>query len=256
MIRSLAIRYGVMVVICALFVGSAKAANLGLEGSYLGALPMLDERDNTAPPGDGQPPYVWDTETNFKGSIAPDWYAALPAWIGQNAQHWRLSKELADKTEGEASMKIMVDDEQTSARDIFVGTKFPTVPGVEYHLFFDMKLGDMRGTTGKPHRAQYAVLAGGSLASHDMANIEDYAGHERPGTLKFPSANFGDGLWHTYEYTFTAAGPEASLVVYQRAREGPGLLGKFNLLDNLVVIPEPASLALLLLGGLVLTKRR
>ncbi len=245
------------VVVGAVLVAGVQAANLGLEGTYLPASVELDQRAGAGTGGGTmQPPYTDDSQLNFVGSIAPDWYAAYQNWIGENAVHWRLSKELVDKTEGACSMKIMIDDEQTSARDIFVGTKFPTVAGVDYTVYFDMKLGDMNGTTTKPYRGQYAVRPDGSLSANDMTDIEDMAGHERPNTIYFPAANFGDGLWHTYQYTFTATGPEASLILYTRAREGPEVEGNFHLLDNLVVVPEPTLPALFTIGGLALLRRR
>ena len=246
------------VVVCGLLVGSAQAVNLGLEGDYLAASVELDQKQGAGTGGGTmQPPYTDDSELNFVGAIAPDWYAAYPGWIGQDVAHWRLSKELADKTEGESSMKVMIDDNNLySPRDIYVGTKFPTIADVEYDVYFDMKLGDMNGTTTKPYRGQYAVRADGSLAANDMLDIEDYAGHERPGTIYFPPENFGDGQWHTYQYTFTATGPQSSLIIYQRAREGPEVEGNFHLLDNVIVLPEPTSLALLAFGGLALTRRR
>lgn len=240
------------IVVGAVLVGTVQAVNLGLEGTYLAASVELDQRAGAGTGGGTmQPPYTDDSELNFAGSIAPDWYVAYPSWIGPTAVHWRLSKETVDKTEGECSMKIMIDDEQANPRDIYVGTKFPTVAGVQYDVFFDMKLGNMNGLTTKPFRAQYAVRADGSLSANDMKAIED-----GPGSITFPAANFGDGMWHTYQYSFTATGPEASLVIYTRAREGAQVQGNFHLLDNLVVVPEPALSALLMAGGLALLRRR
>ncbi|HPD32201.1 MAG TPA: hypothetical protein PLL20_19580 [Phycisphaerae bacterium] len=240
------------IVVGAVLAGTVQAVNLGLEGTYLAASAELDQRAGAGTGGGTmQPPYTDDSELNFAGSIAPDWYVAYPSWIGPAAVHWRLSKEPADKTEGECSMKIMIDDEQMNPRDIYVGTKFPTVAGVEYNVFFDMKLGNMNGLTTKPFRAQYAVRADGSLSANDMKAIED-----GPGSITFPAANFGDGLWHTYQYTFTATGPEASLIIYTRAREGAQVQGNFHLLDNLVVVPEPTLSALLMAGGLPALLRR
>jgi len=241
------------VVVGAVLVVSVQAANLGLEGTYLPASVELDQRAGAGTGGGTiQPPYTDDSELNFVGSIAPDWYVAYPSWIGPEAVHWRLSKELADKTEGECSMEIMIDDtDPLNPRDVYVGTKFPTVAGVEYDVYFDMKLGDMNGLTTKSYRAQYAVRADGSLSANDMKAIEDSSG-----SVTFPAANFGDGLWHTYQYTFTATGPEASLIIYTRAREGLEVEGNFHLLDNLVVVPEPTLAALFTIGGLALLRRR
>lgn len=234
------------VLLCA--AGTASALNMGLEGDYLAASVELDQRAGSGTNGGTmQPPYTDDSELNFAGAIAPDWYAAFPSWIGPASVHWELGKETTIKTQGDASMRITTAD-GGGIKDIYVGTKFPTTPGVEYTVSFDYLLSSLIGT-----RSQYAVRTDGSLAANDMLDIETYTGHERPDTVKIDAANFDD-TWHTYSKTFTATGTEASLIVYLRHGDGPD--GLNNYIDNVVLVPEPASLALLSLGGLALWRRR
>lgn len=237
-------RMGWAVLLALCLTGAAQGYNMGLEGTYLAANPTLDSRPNPAPEA-GQPPWVGDTHLGFSGSVAPDWYVYYPNWIG--GSHWNLGPENTIKTEGDTSMRISTSD-SGGIKDVYVASRFPTVAGLQYTLYFDLQLNSAIGD-----RAQYAVLPSGSLAPEDVTNIEHFPGHERPATVEIPPANFDD-TWHTYSTTFTATGAEASLAVYIRHGDGPSNL--HNYLDNLVLVPEPTALLLLGLGGLMVTRRR
>jgi len=273
----------VVSVSCALLIGTAQAQVLRIDlddDPYVepsdeldtrGIKPILDPDDDCAYVGiepncnldpDGEAPWWADDHLNFFGEIAPDWYVAYPCWINTNNGdqfHYEIHRDTDIKTQGAASMRIETTDEPDSQdasaiEDIYLAHRFPTVPGAEYAVTFDLRLSDMRYPDPNPFGIglpddpwiMYAVVPDGSLDADDIVDIEDrhnpeddqYPCFVRPDTIRVPPENV-DEQWHTYLVTFTAEAENATFVLYIRNWWTPDDLVQPNYLDNIVVEQLP-----------------
>ena len=86
-----------------------------------------------------------------------------------------------------------------------------------------------------------------------VALVGRYPGHERNSIWIGDPADW-DGAFHTHCVDFTAEGDWAVFALKLRSH-GAAEASGMNL-DNLVLTPEPTSLMLLALGGLVALRRR
>lgn len=214
-----------------------------LDGPYV---PVNATLDIHSPHALGEPPWLSDTELNCAGWLPTGWYAGFVSWHGFNARHWGVTQDTVDKTEGTASMRLAYASfgaTEADITDIYLGRKFPTVPGQRYVLRFDHKMDRMGefwdfGDNYNPPRergwCQYSVVLSGSLA--DMPGIEDYPpchynGYDwckgEPGCpCDHPMTRYifyTDGQWKTYEYEFTATGTETAFVWdFRKNRVFPG----------------------------------
>ncbi|GMU19904.1 MAG: hypothetical protein AMXMBFR13_00080 [Phycisphaerae bacterium] len=235
-----------------------------LDGPYT---PVNPTRDIHNPHSLGEPPWLADTEQNCTGSLPADWYAGFVHWHGTNGRHWGLTQDTSVKTEGSASLHLAYASFGATTADIcdiYLGRKFPTVPGQRYVLRFDHKMDRMgefwppgAGDDYVPPReqgwCQYSVVLSGSLA--DMPGIEDYPPchydetthtwcEGQPGCpCEHPLTRYifyTDGQWHTYAYEFTATGTETAFVWdFRKNRVYPGdpaiAPGDGYHLDNIVL---------------------
>ncbi len=208
----------------------------GLNDSYVAADATLDLHQTSPPTALGEPPWLADTELNFAGALPPEWYAGFVHWHGYNAKHWGVERDITTKTEGAAAMRLAYASFGASTADItdiYLGRKFPTIPGKRYILRFDHRMdpmGELWPIGDDPLQreqgwTQYAVVHSGSL--ENMPGIEDYPQGEPgfiPGT--HPGTRFiyyTDGQWHTYDYEFVATGTETSFVWdFRKNRVYPG----------------------------------
>jgi hypothetical protein len=144
---------------------------------------------------------------------------------------------------------------------VFVGTWITGLtPGETYPISFDFQAdAATAGYNGYPiglqtgddwHWSASWQVANVADSPQGWGSTEDYPGHET-GSTWIQAADW-DGAFHTQSGTFVATAPQMAFVLKYRAMGANG--GVSMRLDNLVV-PEPASLALLGLGGLLCLRR-
>jgi len=123
-------------------------------------------------------------------------------------------------------------------------TVIPTTLGSTYRVTFDVAGFVSAGNTSNPKTMD--VTADGTTQSFSLTTSNIY-----PGALVVPLAL----NWTTMSFEFTASGPSSVVSFLSTVSNGDG---SAMLLDNVVIeaVPEPASLALLAGGALVLTLRR
>lgn len=205
------------------------------------------------------------------GSMTPDgdWAYGKESWAGD----WYDVRQAASNgpsLPGVSSAEF--DPTGASYADVFVTREFPTVMGMEYTFCFDLALdlGLLGGQgpgqqAGEDHQSSVSwqirntvenVLENTALGRHSPAAIgdtEDYPGHLRQ-SIWIGDPGAWDGAWHTHCINFTAEGDWAVFALKLRAHNASD--GAVMRIDNLQLLPEPASLALLALGGLVALRRR
>ena len=162
---------------------------------------------------------------------------------------WEVSRDYIDyigsywdASDGERSLDL---DDSTG----FGGIKqtFSTTPGWIYKVTFDMSGNPYRGF-GDPFIKHMGVSAAGQSAHFDF----DTTGKSLPN-------NMG---WLTKEWYFTADGSGSTTLEFYSLHTLSG--GEYSgysgwtgpALDNVSVVPEPATLSLLGLGSLVLLRKR
>ena len=118
---------------------------------------------------------------------------------------------------------------------------FTTTPGVNYLVTFDMAGNPYQGLNG-PNIKHMAVTAAGQSDDFPF----DVTGH-----------SFGDMGWVTHSWQFTANSNSTTIEFYSLDSFAGGYSGSCGpTLDNVSVVPEPATLSLLGLGGLLLRRRK
>jgi hypothetical protein len=207
---------------------------------------------------------AWTDSTSFKvlqpeAQVPTGWRFAQQDWNGENG--YMVLPDTALKSEGDASMMI-VHMNTLIHQDIFVGVWIDGLtPAQQYDISFDFQAdAGQVGYNGYPVGSQtgddYHWSASWQVA--DVADspqgwgaTEDYPGHET-GSIWIQPADW-DGAFHTQTGSFVATNTSMAFVLKYRAM---GANGQYAIrLDNLVV-PEPASLLLLSLGGLFCLRRR
>ena len=203
------------------------------------------------------------------GSVGPDgdWAYGKESWAGDS---YDLSMDPTKKTCGDVSLRC--DPESGSYCDIFIVREFPTEIGQEYEFCFDLALdaGLLDGLppgqmAGDDHQSSVSwqirntvenVLESTGLGRQSpaaIADTEDYPGHLR-NSIWIGDPAMWDGQFYTHSIEFTAEGDWAVFALKLRSHNADVDSG-MNI-DNLVLIPEPASLMLLALGGLAVLRRR
>jgi len=185
--------------------------------------------------------------------VPAGWKFAQQGWNGSN--NWAVSAS-TNFTEGDAALKL--DPGSGDYNDVFAGTFITGLTvGQPYTLTFDFQadVGFDKGSPGlgtgddlKPS-ASYNVMA---VADSPIGwgLTEDYPA-QPTGSTWIGVGNW-DGLYHQQSRSFTATATSMAFVIKVRSMNSPGTVR----LDNLVVTPEPASMVLLVLGGLVCLYRR
>lgn len=231
----------------------ASAAVVWSEGAnlpYSSATVDIEGQFNT----DGD---AWTGDSTFRvldgtGSQVPaGWKFAQQDWCGSN---WAVASS-TNFTEGDAALKMTPGGGLYN--DIFAGTFITGLTvGQMYTLTFDFQAdagftADPGVATGQDHQTS---------ASYNVMNVpdspigwgmtEDYPGHET-GSTWIGVGNW-DGSYHQQSRDFTASAASMAFVIKIRSMDAVGSVR----IDNLVVTPEPASMLLLALGGLVCLRRR
>lgn len=145
--------------------------------------------------------------------------------------------------------------------DVFVGVMVDGLtPGGDVTVSFDLRAdptllqyaGSPGQGTGDDHvnSVSYNFMAVADSPDGWLAT-EDYPGHETGSTWINDSGDW-DGNWHTQSTMYSVTAPSMALVI--KIRMMGGMTQPINL-DNFLV-PEPASFALLALGGLAFLRRR
>jgi hypothetical protein len=228
--------------------------------------------------GDGGSFYVIQSSS----STPANWKFAQQDWNGGN--NYLIQPDTTNKTEGDASMQV-TPHETANYEDIFVGVVISGLaPNTNYDFSFDFQadagiLGYAGGhendtlpgaAAGDDHTTSAAWqlrntventledLGYGIDNPQAWGDTEDYPGHLR-GSNWIGDAGMWDGNWYTQSANFTTEGAgntDVAFVLKFRSCDHSGNSGASFRIDNLQVTPEPASLALVALGGLVMLRRR
>lgn len=178
--------------ILALFVlalpGQAQVLQDGFEGPYV------------------QPETVFDFDFWGEG-FDEDWFVTKVPWVGDN-QFWFYAEPLI-KTEGENAQAANGNNADGNPRDLWLGRY---VDGLEPNTAYRVQL-DYRFDLGDPgefsNGIQWDIRDGDRRTDDDIADIEDYPGHERPETTRVDPATFGDESFHTLD-TVHVTGDDAT----------------------------------------------
>ena len=199
-----------------------------------------------------------------------DWAYGKQSWAGD----WYDARQAASNGPSLPGVSSAEFDPANGAlyADVYVTREFATVTGQPYTFCFDLALdpgllgGQPPGQqTGDDHQSSVSWqirntlentlenTALGRQSPAAIADTEDYPGHVRNSIWIGDPADW-DGAWHTHSIDFTAEGDWAVFALKLRAHDASD--GAVMRIDNLQLLPEPASLALLALGGLVALRRR
>ena len=120
-----------------------------------------------------------------------------------------------------------------------VSQSFATAPGVIYDVIFDMS-GNPESFGGGPSLKELIIRADGQEAEFGY-DVEDMG------------TTHSDMCWITYSFSFVADSDEATLEIFSSM---PYATWTGPAIDDVRVVPEPASLVLLVTGSLFAARQR
>lgn len=183
------------------------------------------------------PPATFDFESDGAGLDA-DWFADHVEWVGNN--QFLMDVDTENKTEGLVSQKLNSADNDGNIRDLYLARFVDGLEaGVEYTITFDYRYDQAEDTAGLSNFVQVDVRDGDHRDRFAIADIENYGGHERPGTVYLDSATFDTGEFHTAELKHIPAAGETSFTLLAIVRfHSPDFEDNWVWLDNFVVTDE------------------
>jgi hypothetical protein len=172
------------------------------------------------------------------GGIDEDWFASHVNWVGD--KQFQLDQDEVNKTEGDYSQTANSSVNDSNIRDLYLARLITGVEsGVQYKISLDYRFdqGD------KDNHIQYTMRDGDNRTQDDIADIEQYGGHERPDTMKVDPATFDTGEFHTLEVNYTPSYDQTSFTFMMIVRFWSSELeDNWLWLDNFIVeVDQPTA---------------
>lgn len=147
------------------------------------------------------------------GGFDEDWYVDHVDWVGD--KQFKLDQDMEIKTEGQYAQIANSAVNDGNIRDLYM---VRLIPGVEKGKSYKISLDYRFDRDDKDNHIQYDVRDGDRRCRSDVADIEQYSGHDRPNTRFVDPTTFGDEHFHTLTipYTHTGNGENCSLLMIVR----------------------------------------